>query len=194
MTTAANSGSASQAAAWAASAGQSAPSKTSGWASPRKRRTQPTAMSAWLIFAPYHQGSRRAARGASLACPGREHAADLRAPALDPERRLASMDGPLLDQADRLVRQTAGKRANLQGLPPFGAALGHQRPLGTRDLVQPVEDGGALDQHLPPFIANGVQDQGRHALERIVGGDLRGLREHPPGAVLVGHSVATQRD
>src|SRR6266568_8830955 len=51
-----------------------------------------------------------------------QHVADLRLAALDPQRKLLLPQHALVEQADGLVTETGGERADAQEAPPLGAA------------------------------------------------------------------------
>ena len=97
--------------------------------------------------------------------------------------------GPFVEQAHRLFAETGGQRRNLQGMAPRPAIGRDQRAVRSGLLVQMVENRAAFDQHLAV-----VEHQGRHPHQRVVAGDLGGIAENRPRAMLEGEAVYIQRD
>ena len=58
------------------------------------------------------------------------------------------MKHALVEQTDRLVGQTGRQCADLERMPPSRSTLCNQRLRRPGKLVEVVEDGPALDEHL----------------------------------------------
>ena len=95
----------------------------------------------------------------------------------------------LVGGVQALVASTHHQRRHAQDGAPVGAGRRRQRPPAAVDLVEMVDDGGAVDQGLAI-----VEDQGRNAAQRIGGPHFDAVAEAGKVALLVGQAVGLERD
>jgi hypothetical protein len=141
-------------------------------------------MSGWPGVPPNQKGVVQAARRLQ----GRQHAFDLGGAARHPGLRDLVMQKLLVEQAHHLVAQPGGQGANAQ----HGAARragGRDQPGLARRLVQVIQDRRTLDQHLAI-----IQQQRRHAPQRVQRDEPIGIAEGGPGAMLVAQTEDVERD
>jgi hypothetical protein len=111
---------------------------------------------------------RRASR--TLPLERGECVADLELTAAHPIFGRSGSEQSFVKQADALVCEPGRESRQPQTLAPDGTALWQECALGTDQLVQVVDDAEGLDQR-----AAVVEDQRRHAAERVVLGDALGV-------------------
>ena len=100
---------------------------------------------------------------------------------------LVAVEQPLKGQRNALVHQSMRQHHRLQHLAPLRPMRRRQRAGWSRHLVQVVDDGGGVDQHLTRF-----QNQRRYAHQRIDLSHLLHVAEHRDRIARVRHAVVIE--
>jgi hypothetical protein len=99
------------------------------------------------------------------------------------------MQPDLVKQVDGLVAKTAGQRRDPQRIATGGATRREKRARRAGFVIEPVENGDAVDQRHAV-----VEDQRRHAAQRIHRTQPPGIAEHRPGPVFIIEPIEPQRN
>jgi len=127
-------------------------------------------------------------RGFSFSLQEVERRCDLRRATVRPDGvAVLPPEDSLVEQAHRLVREARGQGADAERGAAERSALREEPPIVTGQLVEGVENGGALDECL--FV---IHHEDGHPQERVVLRNLRCLCPNRPRPMFVRHAVVVE--
>ena len=178
---------ASQRSAWALKDGYPASVHSPGCASRTNRSAHATATSAWDSV-PNQNGPPAALRSFSRSS---SVAVISGSAAIGPNgaTEAVAAKNALVKKADGLVGEPGRQGTDAEPGASYGPAPRKKPALVGCDLVEGVENGPALDEHFSV-----VQDEDRHAPQRVELGHFLGLRPDRPRPMLVDEPVVVEGD